>query len=43
MENIILHGKVEEGRSRGRPARQLLDDVKEWRGLSSTEMAFKDV
>ena len=30
----ILQGKVEEERSRGRPARQWLDDVKEWMGLN---------
>ena len=30
MVNTILHGKVEGKRSRGRPARRWLDDVKEW-------------
>ena len=30
--------KVEGKRSRGRLSRQWLDDVKEWTGMSSTEM-----
>ncbi len=35
LANIILQGKVEGERSRGKPARQWLDNVKEWTGLSS--------
>ena len=35
MANTILQSKVERKRTRGRPARQWLDDVKEWTGLSS--------
>ena len=30
LANTILQGKVEGGKSRGKPARQWLDDVKEW-------------
>ena len=30
LANTIWHGKVEGKRSRGRPARQWLNDVKEW-------------
>ena len=35
LANTILQCKVEGKRSRRRPARQRLDDVKEWTGLSS--------
>ena len=38
LANTILQGNAEGERSRGRPARQWLDDVKEWTGLSSNEM-----
>ena len=38
MTNIILQGKVESKRSQGRPARQWLDDAKEWTRLSFSEM-----
>ena len=38
LTNTISQCKVEGKRSRGRPARQLLDDVKEWTRLSSNEM-----
>ena len=38
MANNILKGKVEMKRSRGRPARQWLEDVQEWTGLSLNEM-----
>ena len=37
LRNTILQGRVEGERSRGRPARQWLDDVKEWTGLSLDE------
>ena len=38
LANTILQGKVAGERLRGRPARQWLDDVKEWTGLSLHEM-----
>ena len=34
LANTILQGNVERKISRGRPARQYKDDVKEWTGLS---------
>ena len=38
LANAILQGIVWEKISRGRPARQWLEDVKEWTGLSLNEM-----
>ena len=38
LANTILRGRVEVERSRGRPARRRLDDVKQRTGLSSNEM-----
>ena len=38
LANTILQVKVEGKRSRWRPTRQLLDDVKEWTELSSNEI-----
>ena len=38
LANTILQDKVEEKTSRGRPARQWLNDVKEWTGQSLNEM-----
>ena len=38
LANTILQGKVDGKRSRGRPARLRLDNVKEWTELSMDEM-----
>ena len=38
LTNTILQDDVEGKISRGRPARQWLDDVKEWTGLSLNKM-----
>ena len=38
LANTMLKGKVEVETSRGRPARQRLDDAKEWTMLSLNEM-----
>ena len=38
LANTIQQGKVDGEISRGKPARQWLDDVKKWAGLSSNEM-----
>ena len=38
MENTILQGKAEKKISRGRPARQWLNDIYEWTGMRSNEM-----
>ena len=38
LENTILHSKVDGKTSRGRPAKQWFDDVKEWTVLSSNDI-----
>ena len=39
LANNLLQSRVDVKRPRGRPARQCLDNVKEWTGLSSKQIS----
>ena len=41
LQKVMLEGQVEGRRGRGRPRRRWIDDLKEWTGMSVTELGRK--
>ena len=42
LENLAMTGKIVGKRSRGKQRRQYLDQIKEWTGLTQTEVLLRE-